>query len=281
VRLAAATLAGFALLVSISGSAQAAAVAIPLGTADSFVVLAGSGVTNTGPTTLNGDIGTLPTTSITGAASLTINGVNHAGDGVTATAKSDLSTAYDNASGQGPVDETISANLGGRVLLPGVYFQAGTMNLTGALTLDAGGNPDAVWVFRTNSDLIVAGSASVVLTNGAQACNVFWRVGSSATIGTSATFRETILALTSITVATNATIYGRALAQTGTVTLDSNTITRIPCSAAVPGGVGTGDGSTSQAVGNVGTYILAAAVLAVGIGATAVLVTRRRREGDF
>jgi hypothetical protein len=120
VRFGVASVAALALLVALPGSAQAAAVPVPLGTADSFVVLAGAGVTNTGPTALNGDLGTFPTMSITGAGSLTVTGTNHAGDAVTQRAKTDLVTAYNTAAGEGPTSP-ISGDLNGRRLTQGVY----------------------------------------------------------------------------------------------------------------------------------------------------------------
>ena len=287
-RFGAAAAATLVLLVAIPGSAQAAT-AVGLGTADSFVVLAGTGVTNTGPTTLNGDIGTFPTTTITDLGTITINGTNHAGDGVTQGAKADLVTAYDSAAGQGPT-LPIAAALDGQTLVPGVYNSASQILLNGgAVTLDAGGDAAAVWVFQAGSDLIVGNGSVVSLTNGAQACNVFWQVGSSASLGTSVAFRGTIMALTSITLATAATLEGRALARNGTVTLDTNTITRPICAAAPApsaaaqvtatptGAVSTGDGSTSGGT-DVGPYLLTAALVLAGVGGTAVLVARRRRQ---
>lgn len=215
------------LLLALAGSTQAAT-SVGLGTADSFAVLAGSGITNTGPTTVTGDIGTYPTATITGSASITIAGVNHGGDAVTQGAKTDLTTAYNNAAGQ-VSNETISADLGGRTLVPGVYESATSLGLTGTLTLDAAGNPDAVFIFKAGSTLTTASSSQVVLLNNAQACNVFWQVGSSATLGTGSTFRGTILALTSITATTGVVVDGRLLASSGAVTLDTNTITRSVC----------------------------------------------------
>jgi Ice-binding-like len=222
---------GFAAIVAtlLATSAQAAT-APGLGTAGSFVVLAGAGVTNTGPTTLNGDLGTFPTATVTGTSTLTLNGTNHAGDAVTQGAKNDLVTAYDSAAAQGP-PAAISTDLGGQTLVAGVYNSASSIGLTGALTLDAQGNPNAVFVFQAGSTLTTASGSSVVLLNGAQACNIFWQVGSSATLGTGSTFRGSILALTDITVTTGATIEGRALARNGAVTLDTNTITRPVCAS--------------------------------------------------
>ncbi|HSV38325.1 MAG TPA: ice-binding family protein [Nocardioidaceae bacterium] len=216
------------LLVANATTAQAAATAVPLGTAGSFVVLAGAGVTNTGPTTLNGDIGTFPTTSITGTGSMTINGVNRGGGAVTQGAKPDLLTAYNIAAGEGPTSP-ITTDLGGQSLTAGVYKSTSSIGLTGALTLDAAGDPNAVFVFQAASTLTTASASSVVLTNGAQACNVFWQIGSSATLGTGSSFRGTILASASITATTGVTIQGRLLAQNGAVTLDTNTISRPSC----------------------------------------------------
>jgi hypothetical protein len=229
---------GALLLVINATAAQAAATAVPLGTARGFVVLAGAGVTNTGPTTLNGDIGTFPTTTITGAGSMTINGVNRAGGGVTQNAKADLLTAYNIAAAEGPTSP-ITSDLGGQSLTSGVYNSASSIGLTGALTLDAAGNPNATFVFQAGSTLTTATASSVVLTNGAQACNVFWQIGSSATLGTGSRFRGTILASASITATTGVTIQGRLLAYTGAVTLDTNTITRPSCVVAPATGTPT------------------------------------------
>jgi hypothetical protein len=201
---------------------------VGLGTAGSFAVLAGTGITNTGPTTVTGDIGTFPTASITGLTSMTVNGTNHAGSSVTQGAKTDLTTAYVTAAGQGPTT-AIAADLVGQTLAPGVYNSASAVGLSGVLTLDAAGDPNAVWVFQAGSTLITASGSRVVLLNGAQSCNVYWQVGSDATLGTNSTFTGTILALTSISLQTGATVDGRALARNGAVTMDSNTITRSVC----------------------------------------------------
>jgi hypothetical protein len=218
----------------VTGSAQAAQPPIGLGTADSFAVLAGAGITNTGPTTITGDVGTFPTMTETGFSSVTLIGTNHAGDAVTQQAKTDLTIAYVDTAGRTPVS-TVSTELGGQTLIPGVYDSAsGTFGITGTLTLDGQGNPNAVFIFKTESTLITASSSNVVLINATQACNVFWQVGSSATLGTASMFRGTILALTSISATTAATIEGRLLARNGAVTLDTNTITRTTCLAPPP-----------------------------------------------
>jgi Ice-binding-like len=229
---------GVSVLASIVGlvvvsTAAAAAVAVPLATTGSFSVLAGAGITNTGPTTVTGDIGTFPTTSISGLGSLTVGGANHAGDAVTQQAKIDLVTAYNTAAGEGPTNP-IAADLGGRTLLPGVYNSASSIGLTGALTLNAQGNPNSVFVFQAGSALTSASGSQINLINGAQACNVYWQIGSSATLGTGSTFIGTVIALQSITVTTGVKIDGRVLARNGAVTLDTDTITTSTC-ATTPG----------------------------------------------
>jgi hypothetical protein len=206
-----------------------AASLVPFGTADSFAVLGGSGITNTGPTTIFGDLGTFPTLTITGIPTLTINGTNHGGDAVTQAAKTDLVTAYDIAAGLTPTATIGTVDIGGRTLTPGVYFSGSSIGLTGTLTLDGGGDPNATFVFQAGSTLTTASASHVVLINGAQSCNVFWQVGSSATLGTYSSLRGSILALTSITVTTGVTIDGRVLARNGAVTLDSDTITKPSC----------------------------------------------------
>jgi anti-anti-sigma factor len=239
------------LAILMASSAQAAT-APGLGSANSFVVLAGAGVTNTGPTTLNGDLGTFPTTSVTGASTITQTGTNHAGDAVTQSAKNDLVTAYNSAAAQGP-PSTISTDLGGQTLVAGVYNAATSIGLTGALTLDAKGDPNAVFIFQAGSTLTTGSGSSVVLRNGAQACNIFWQVGSSATLGTGSAFRGSILALTDITVTTAATIEGRVLARNGAVTLDTNTITRPACTTTrTASGTSTASPTSTRSAGSGG-----------------------------
>ncbi|MEO6713350.1 MAG: ice-binding family protein [Mycobacteriales bacterium] len=216
-----------AVLFAFSAPALAATV-VPLGTAESFAVLAGTGITNTGPTTINGDIGSFPTPTITGVASITLTGANHGGDAVTQGAQGDLVTAYNNAAGQGP-SIAVAADLGGQTLVAGVYNSASSLGLTGDVILNAAGDPNAVFIFQAGSTLTTASSSRVVLSNGAQACNVFWQIGSSATLGTASTMRGTVMALTSISATTGAIVEGRLLARNGAVTLDTNTITRPAC----------------------------------------------------
>ena len=221
---------GVAML--LPGSASAAQAPIGLGTAASFAVLAGSGITNTGTTTITGDIGTFPTPTETGVASMVLTGVDHAGDAVTQQAKTDLNTAYNIAAGATP-PTAVATELGGTTLTPGIYNGA-TLQITGILTLDTVGDPNAVFVFQTASTLITASNSAVVVLNGARACNVYWQVGSSATLGTGSHLVGTVLASTSITATTAATVEGRLLALNGAVTLDTNTISNTGCAAAPP-----------------------------------------------
>jgi hypothetical protein len=221
------------LTLTLMGSAQAAAVSVPLGTARSYAVLAGSTVTNTGPSVINGDVGLSPGTSVSGFPPGTVNGTTHVADAVALQAKSDLKTAYDVAAAEQPPNP-VTSDLGGQTLVGGVYNSATSLGLTGALTLDGKGNPDSVWVFQAGSTLTTASASEVNLINGASLCNVYWQVGSSATLGTASTFRGTILALQSITVTTNVTILGRVLARKGAVTLDTDTITRPKCTSTTP-----------------------------------------------
>jgi uncharacterized repeat protein (TIGR01451 family) len=214
-----------AALIGMPSGASAATTLVPLGTAANFAVLAGSTITNTGPTTINGDLGLSPGTSVTGFPPGAVNGTVHTADSVALQAQNDLTTAYNDAAAE-TVTATIPTELGGTTETPGVYNSAaGTFGITGTLTLDAQGNPNAVFIFQAASTLITASASNVVLINGAQASNVFWVVGSSATLGTSSTLQGNILALTSITVTTGTTIDGRALARNGAVTLDTDTIT--------------------------------------------------------
>lgn len=200
---------------------------IALGSTAHFTVLAGAGITFAGSaysTTNVGDIGTFPTTTITGLGNVVLIGTNHAGDAITQAAKIDLVTAYNDAVGRSAtVSYAPIFDLGGLTLTNGVYHEPSSLGITGTLTLDAQGNPDAVWIFQAGSTLITASSSRVALTNGAQARNVFWQVGTSATLGTYSTFKGTILAQTDITMTTGATMEGRALAQNGAVTIDGMT----------------------------------------------------------
>jgi hypothetical protein len=222
------------LLVPIG--ALAAQAPVGLGTAGSFAVLAGTTVTNTGPTVLVGDLGLEPGTSVTGGPVVT--GSTHVHDAVAAQAQHDLVTAFDDAAGRAPAT-AVAGDLVGRTLAPGVYRSTSSLGLTGTVTLDAAGDPQAVFVFQIASTLVTGTQSRVAIINGGQACNVFWQVGSSATLGTGSQFKGSILALTSIAAQTAATAEGRLLARNGAVTLDSNTITRPGCTTPGPTPSGT------------------------------------------
>jgi hypothetical protein len=215
--------------------AVAATAPVGLGTAASFAVLAGQTVTNTGVSMISGDLGVSPGTAVTGfPPGLVIGGTIHTADGVANGAQSDLTTAYNDAAGRRPTANVPAFIGAGQTLAPGVYKATNSLHVGGSLTLNAGGDPNAVFIFQAPSTLITSSASSVVLTNGAQACNVFWQVGSSATLGTNSTFTGTILALTSISVKTGDTIAGRALARNGAVTLDDDTITAPSCATTPP-----------------------------------------------
>jgi hypothetical protein len=205
------------------------------GTTSTYAVLAVTTVTNTGATTISGtaggDIGLSPGTSFTGGETVTTSGVLHITDTAASIAQTDLVTAYNDLGVPTPTTLS-SADLAGQTVLPGTYATAsGTFANSGTLTFDAQGDPSAVFIFQAASTVTTSTSSNMVLTNGAQACNIYWQVGSSATLGISSTFRGHIYALTSITANTGATIYGQLLARNGAVTLDTNTIVNDSCIA--------------------------------------------------
>jgi hypothetical protein len=224
-----------ALVILACGVSPALAQTAPsLGTAQSYAVLGGSTVTNTGPSVIGGDLGLSPGTSVTGFPPGTVTGAIHAADAAALSAQTSLTTAYNTAAGQSCTQDLTGQDLGGKVLIPGVYCFSTSAQLTGTLTLNAAGNAAAVWIFKVGSTLTTAGGSSVVMTNGGSQCNVFWQVGTSATLGTSTAFAGNILALTSITMTTGSGIVGRALARNGAVTLDTNSITPSTCAAPTP-----------------------------------------------
>jgi len=207
---------------------------INLGTAAAASVLAGAGVTNTGPSVLNRDLDTSPTPAITGFPPGTVGGTTHAGDATAAQAQSDLTIAYNAAASAPSTQNVTGVDLGGKTLTQGVYTASTSMALNGPLPLTLNGGASSVFIFQAGTTLITGSNSSVLLTGGAQACNVFWQVGSSATLGTNTTFVGNILAQASITANTGATIDGRALARTGAVTLDNNVFTSSGCVATSP-----------------------------------------------
>jgi len=235
------------------------------GTAGNFAVLGGSTVTNTGASVLTGDLGLSPGTSITGFPPGVVHGAVHRTDDVALQAKQDLVTAYDDAAGRAS-NATISADLGGRTLTPGVYRGASSLQLTGSLTLDGQGDPNAVFIFQAPSTLITGSASDVILIGAAQACNVVWQVGSSATLGTGSSFTGNILALQSITLNHGATVDGSTLARNAAVTLDQNTISRAVCSdGSTSGTTGPGGGTTATTGPGGGT----SATTGPGAGTTA------------
>ncbi|HEY5521123.1 MAG TPA: ice-binding family protein [Candidatus Limnocylindrales bacterium] len=240
-----AVLVGFAFAGNVAASS-----AIGLGTAGAFAVLGASTVTNTGPSVINGDLGVSPGSAVTGFPPGIVNGTIHAADGVAAQAQSDLTTAYNNAAGQACNTNLTGQDLGGLTLTAGVYCFSSSAGLTGALTLNAKGVSGARFIFQVGSALTTASSSTVNYINGAQPCNVFWQIGSSATLGTATSFVGNIMALASITMTTGATLKGRALARNGAVTLDTNVITEATCDT--NGGSGGSGGSSGSSGGSIG-----------------------------
>jgi Ice-binding-like/PEP-CTERM motif len=271
----------------ICGPIQALATPI-LGTAEGFAILGASTVTNTGATTITGDLGLYPGTSYTGSATVTQTGAVHLTDGVAEQAQIDNTTAYNALKNLLPTTVLTGTDLGGLTLTSGVYFFASSAQLTGTLTLDAEGNDNPFWVFQIGSTLTTASGSVVTIVNagadGSTGGGLFWQVGSSATLGTSTDFEGSILALTSITLDTTATIHnGRALAQTGAVTMDTNTIdiNSPPFTGRLAGGIEFNDqgrvvevdtGKPLAAVPEPSTLLL------FGFGLAGLLATRTRKR---
>ena len=277
---------------------------VNLRTAQSFAVLAGQGVTNTGFTVVTGDLGTHPNPAVTNFPPGIVNGAIHEADAVALQAQTDLTTAYGDAATRIPVT-TIDTELGGETLNPGVYNSlSGTFEISvgETLTLDALGDPDGVFIFKMASTLVTFDSTDVDLIGSASACNVWWQVGSSATLGTNSNFAGNVLALTSIEVQTNAVVEGRVLARNASVTLDDADIDASACitapspsvSPSPPGGSGsspppsqvprvpsggpeTGGGSTDGGPSLV-LFALGGASLAAAVGTFAIRRRAMRHE---
>ena len=236
-----------ALAARGQGADAAVVATVPMGTAATYSVLGGSTVTNTGSTVVHGSLGLWPGDHVTGfpPGLVVAPGTTDVTTAVAQQAQSDLTAAYDNAAGR-PLPTTTAADLTNLVLPGGVYAgpSKGALGLTGPLVLDGQGDASSVFIFQTDSSLITASDSSVTLTNGAQECNVFWQVGSSATLGTHSVFVGNILALTSITVNTGVTVHGRTLARNGAVTMDGDVFTAPSCATA-----GT---TTTTAIGGTG-----------------------------
>ena len=242
------------LMLVFAGSAIAQQPRVGLGTAESFAVLAGSEITNTGPTVILGDVGVSPGSAVgdfSGAPQGTVFGTTYT-EGAAAPAKSALTTAYNDAAGRIPRIDVPSGELGGSTLTPGVYNASSTLGLTGNVTLNGQGNPNAVFIFQVDSGLTTATDSSVSLIGLAQACNVYWQIGSSATLGTRTSFKGTIMAADSITLDDAVVVEGRLLAQTAAVTMINDTVVRSQCAAATTPPSGTpsgGGGPTTPATG--------------------------------
>jgi hypothetical protein len=242
--------AGIALALVFAFAIPAGAQAAPvnLATVNPFVVLGGAAVTNTEASVLNGDLGVAPGTSLTGFDVAVVNGATHENDGVAKTAQADLTTAY-NVAAEQPVsggNNLSGTDLGERTLTPGAYGFTSSAQLTGALTLDAKGDPNAQFVFEIAEGLTTAPASSVVLVNGASPCNVFWQVGSSATLDTTTAFQGNLMALTSISLNNGASVIGRMLARNGQVSLIDNVLTRPLCDSGStsPSPTGTSPGGS-------------------------------------
>jgi type VI secretion system secreted protein VgrG len=206
-----------------------------LGSAQHFAVLGASTVTNTGPSVITGDLGLSPGSSVTGFPPGTVvSGTIHIADALALSAQNSVTTAYNALASQACTMDLTGQDLGGQTLTAGVYCFSTSAQLTGTLTLNAQGNAAAVFIFKIGSTLTTASGSSVVVINGGSPCNVFWQVGSSATLGTTTSLAGNILALASITLNTNASVTGRSLARNGAVTLDTNTVSVSACEVAPP-----------------------------------------------
>ncbi len=199
---------------------------VVLAGASGLAVLAGSAISNTGATTINGDLGLSPGTSIGGFPPGILNGTLHINDAIANQSKLDLTAAYNDAAGRIATDiVTLSGNLGGLTLTPGLYKSTSSLSISsGDLTFDAKGNANAVFIIQMASTLTTTSGRKVILSGGALAANIFWQVGTSATFGTTSVFKGTVMAMESITFNTGATLDGRALARTGAISMQGNTI---------------------------------------------------------
>jgi Ice-binding-like len=247
--------------IALPAAAQAQS-RVDLATASPFVVLGGQAVTNTGPSVLYGDLGVSPGTNLSGfGAPAVVNGATHNNDAVAAQAQLDLTNAYNVAAGQ-PVsgaNDLTGQDLGGKRLNAGAYRYTSDAQLTGTLTLDAQGDPNAQFVFQVASALTTASASRVVLINGASPCNVYWQIGSSATLGSTTQFQGNLMALTSISLNNGAVVFGRMLARNGQVSLINNVLDGSRCGIGSGGPSGIepsgGDGSSGSGTTRRGTAV--------------------------
>jgi LPXTG-motif cell wall-anchored protein len=305
-------IAGAAVLVTGPSASASIVPTVPLATAANYSVLGGQTVTNTGPSILDKSVGLAPGSAVVGfpPGIVLAPGTIQAANAVALQAQNDLTTAYLNAEGRVTEFLGVSDLTSVTPLAPGVYAEAtrGPLLLTGAMTLDGQNNPDAVFIFQTNSTLTTGTGSVVNLINGASECNIFWQIGSSATIAPGSAFVGNILALTSIAVQTGATIQGRALARNGEVTLDNNVFTSTNCALSGPAPAATTTtvaaapidtiaptpapaatpvptvptfGGTDITLPRTGSRNVAPAstvgIIALALGAGAILLARRRR----
>jgi len=212
----------------IASPSASAATAISLGQASNFAVLAGAGISNTGSSSVQGDLGTSPTVSFSDSGALVLNGAYHFGDATATAAKTDLATAYASAVASAPA-VAVTTDLGGQTLLPGTYVNTAGVGVTGTLTLDAQGNPNSVFVIQTPLSLNTAAASQVNIINGGQACNVFWQVGTTTNLGANSDFKGNILTTSNFVGGANAKVSGRVLSVAGSVALNSNTIVKPSC----------------------------------------------------
>jgi hypothetical protein len=215
---------GSPLGVRQSGSGGGGPAVVALGTTSTFAILAGSTVTNTGATAVTGDLGVSPGAAVTGFPPGTVSGATHAGDAAAATAQSDLTVAYNDAAGRTTGVISLSGDLTGLTLAPGLYKSTSSLGITGNLTLNGLGDANAKFIIQIASTLTTGTGSQVILTGGAQAKNIIWQVGTSATLGSNSIFKGTIMADQSITLNTGARLDGRALARVAAVTMDTNVV---------------------------------------------------------
>jgi hypothetical protein len=212
-----------ATVVPCNTSTASRPASVPLASAASFGVLAGSTVTNADLSVVNGNLGVSPGTSITGFPPGIVNGTSYAGGPVAAQAEADLATAYENAVAR-PNASPLPADIGGMTITPGLYSAPVSLGISGTVTLNGENNPNSIFIFQIPSTLTTAVDSAVTLTNRANACNIFWQVGSSATLNTASTFSGTIMAAASVSLGTGSSVTGRVLAESGAVTLLDNAI---------------------------------------------------------
>lgn len=274
-------------ILAVPAIAVAAQAEVQLGKTSSFAVLAGQTITNTGPTTITGDAGVdvglspgaEPIATFPGQADVTLDGIGavHLQDAVALQAQLDLKAAYNDAAGRTPFT-TITSELGGKTLKPGVYVsETGPFEITGTLTLDAQGDPNAVFIFKSASSLITAADSNVNPINGARYCRVFWQVTSSATLGTNSNLVGHVFALTSITAEHGASIQGQLLARNGSVTLDNNIINNGLCpTRQAPAPTPTENGGELPTTSTPWYDLLLAGVVLALVGIAGYAATTRR-----